>query len=323
VLLFALMAKASGNIADLDLWHEMALAREAWQSGHVPTHDSFAYTPTLPLIVHHEWGAGVVALAIWDHAGAWALMPWNFAVAAAAVWLAMDTARRRGAVAGAITFGAIAMAPLIAGGYQPVRAQAYGFLFFCGAFWCAERERAGGRWWVAPWLLLFPLWVNLHASCVLAFAVFGLLWLERRSFHVAGVLVAMAALLFANPYGSAYITFLLRAVPKARPLIDEWHPAWTSEMFPLVAAACVVFVYAVWQRRGDWAAVTLVVLIGVQAVMHRKMIPFFAFAWLAYVPAWLQKTRLWRSTSESLAEYENLLRPLALAAAMGCAACVV
>jgi hypothetical protein len=44
LLLFALMAKASGNIADLDLWHEMALAREAWQTGRVPTHDSFAYT---------------------------------------------------------------------------------------------------------------------------------------------------------------------------------------------------------------------------------------------------------------------------------------
>ena len=29
LILFAFMAKASGNIADLDLWHEMALAREA------------------------------------------------------------------------------------------------------------------------------------------------------------------------------------------------------------------------------------------------------------------------------------------------------
>jgi hypothetical protein len=251
-LLFALMAKASGNIADLYLWHEMALARESWQTGHVPAHDSFAYTPTLRLIVHHEWGAGVLAMAIWDHAGAWALMPWNFALAAAAFWLAMDTVRRRGAAVGATAFGAIAMAPLI-----------------------------------------------------------------------AGVLVAMTALLFANPYGSAYITYLVGVVPKARPLIDEWHPAWTSEMFPLVAAACVVFAYTVWQRRGDWVAVALVALVGVQAVMNRKMIPFFTFAWLAYVPAWVQTMRLWCSASEALAEYQKLLQPAALVAVAGCAAYLI
>jgi hypothetical protein len=318
VVLFALMAKASGNIADLDLWHEMALAREAWRAGHVPTHDSFAYTPTLPFIVHHEWGAGVVALAIWDHLGAGALMPWNFALAAGALWLAMDAARRRGAALGPIAFGAIAMSPLIAGGYQPVRAQAYGFLFFCGALWCAEQERAGGRWWIAPWLALFPLWVNLHASCVLGFAAFGLLWLERRTWRVSAALAGMAALLFVNPYGGAYITYLLRAVPKARPLIDEWHPAWTSEMFPLVAAGCVAFAYAAWRRRGDWAAVTLVLLVAAQAMLHRKMIPFFAFAWLAYVPAWLQKTPLWRDVSDGLGEYRKLLRPLAAVGIAGC-----
>lgn len=312
------MAKASGNIADLDLWHEMALAREMWQTGHVPTHDSFAYTPTLPYIVHHEWGAGVLALAIWDHIGRWALMPWNFALAAGALWLAMDVARRRGAAIGTIAVGAIAMAPLIASGYQPVRAQAYGFLFFCAALWYAERDRAGGRGWIVPWLALFPLWVNLHASCVLAFAVFGLVWVERRRWRIVGVLAGMAALLFANPYGSAYISYLLRAVPKARPLIDEWHPAWTSEMFPLVAAGCVALGYAAWQRRADWATLALVLLVAAQAMLHRKMIPFFALAWLAYVPAWLQKTRLWRDVNDGVAEYRKLLRPAAILAVAGC-----
>lgn len=321
LVLFAFMVKASGNIADLDLWHEMALAREAWQTGHVPLHDSFAYTPTLPRIVQHEWGAGVVAFAIWKTLGRSALMFLNFGLAAAALVLCLAVARRRTADAGLVAFGALFMAPLIAGGYQPVRAQAYGFLCFCAALYCAEREREGSRRWIAPWLLLFLLWTNLHASCVLAFVIFGLLWLERPSWRIAVVIAGMAALLFATPYGAAYPVYLLRAVPKSRPLIDEWHPVWTSEMFPLVAAACAAFVYALAARRPrtQWTTAALVLLVGAEAILHRKMIPFFAFAWLAYVPAWLEKTALWQTVREILAENRKLMRPATVLALVGCA----
>ena len=319
------MVKASGNIADLDLWHEMALAREAWQIGHIPVHDSFAYTPTLPRIVQHEWGAGVAAFAIWRAFGGPALMFWNFALAAAALCLCLAVARRRTADAGLVAAGALLMAPLIAGGYQPVRAQAYGFLCFCAALYCAEREREGSRRWIAPWLLLFLLWTNVHASCVLAFVVFGLLWLERPSWRIGAVIAVMGAALFATPYGSGYPAYLLRAVPKARPLIDEWHPVWTSEMFPLVAAACAALVYALAARRFriQWSTAVLVLLVAMQAVLHRKMIPFFAFAWLAYVPGWLEKTALWQTVREILAENRRFLRPAAAIALAGCAAYVV
>jgi len=321
LVLFVFMVKASGNIADLDLWHQLALAREAWQTGYIPLHDSFAYTPTLPLIVHHEWGAGVVALAVLSAFGGPGLMLLNFALAAGALWLALAVARRRGAGAWILVVGAVLMAPLMAGGYQPVRAQAYGFLFFCGALYCAECERAGSRRWIVCWLALFPLWVNLHASGVLAFVVFGLLWLERRSWRVAVVLAGMAGLLFVNPYGGAYITYLLRALPKARPLIDEWHPVWTSEMLPLVAIACALAVYAlaVVRPRAQWSSAVLLLLVALQAVLHRKMIPFFAFAWVAFVPAWLEKTRLWQAVRGLLAEYEKVLRPAAAVALAGCA----
>jgi hypothetical protein len=321
LILFTFMVKASGNIADLDLWHEMALAREAWQTGRVPIHDSFAYTPTLPVIVHHEWGAGVAALAFWNAFGGTGLMLLNFALAAGALCLALAVARRRGAGPWVLVFAALLTAPLMAGGFQPVRAQAYGFLFFCGALYCAERERAGSRWWMAAALALFPVWVNLHASCVLAFAVFGLLWIERPRWRIAGLLVAMAALLPANPYGGAYVTYLLRAVPKARPLIDEWHPVWTSEMLPLVALAGAIVVYALAVRRprAEWTTVALLLLVALQAILHRKMIPFLAFAWLAYVPAWLEKTPLWQGVRGVLAEYEKLLRPVAIVALAGSA----
>jgi hypothetical protein len=321
LVLFACMAKATGNIADLDLWHELALAREAFQLGHIPLHDSFAYTPTLRLVVHHEWGAGVAGLVILNLLGGHGLMLWNFLLAAGALCLALAVACRRGAGPVIVALCGLLAAPLLAGGYQPVRAQAYGLLFFCVALYTAERVRAGDRRWLVVWLALFPLWVNLHASCVLAFVIFGLLWLERRSWRVAAVLAGMAALLFVNPYGSAYVTFLLRAVPKARPLIDEWHPAWTSEMFTPVAIACAVFLYAVAARRPrtEWTTAVLVALLAMEAILHRKMIPFFAFAWLAYVPAWMEKTGVWRNVADLLGEYEKMLRLALVVALAGCA----
>jgi hypothetical protein len=178
---------------------------------------------------------------------------------------------------------------------------------------------------MAAWLLLYPIWVNVHASCVLAFAVFGLLWLERRSWHIAGVLAGMAALLFVNPYGTNYLVYLLRAVPKTRPLIDEWHPVWTSEMLPLVAAACALLVYALATRRprAQWGRAAVLLLLGAEAVLHRKMIPFFALAWLAYMPAWLEKTRLGQAIEEVLAENQKLLRPVCWLAAAACAVYIV
>lgn len=321
LVLLAFIAKATGNIADLDLWHELALAREAFQIGHIPLHDSFAYTPTLPLMVHHEWGAGVVGLVILKLLGGPGLMLWNYSLAAGALLLTLAVARRRGAGPRILALCGILVAPLVAGGYEPVRAQAYGFLFFCAALYVLERERAGDRRWLVIWLTLFPLWVNLHASCVLAFAVFGLAWLARPSWRMAGLLAGMLALLFLNPYGTAYVTYLVRAVPKARPLIDEWHPVWTSEMWAPVLLACAGFLYAVARRRprAEWTAAGLVLLFAVQAVLHRKTIPFFAFAWLAYVPAWMEGTRLWRAVRDLLGEYEKMLRPAWAAALAGCA----
>ena len=312
LVLFALIAKASGNIADLDLWHQLALAREALQSGRLPLRDSFAYTPTLPVIVHHEWGAGVLGLAILRLLGTSGLMLWNFLLGAGALSLALSIARRRGASVRILILCGLLAAPLVAGGYQPVRAQAYGFLLFCAALYCAEREREGRHLWLLVWLALFPLWINLHASCVLAWAVFGLTWIERRSWRVAALLVGMVAVLYLlNPYGAAYVSYLIRSAPKARPLIEEWHPAWTSRILPLVLAAWAVLLYALaarWPRR-EWPAAGLLLLFGIQSMLHLKLAPFFALAWLAFVPAWIEKTRLARIARDVAGEYEMILRP--------------
>ncbi len=54
---------------NLDVWHEMALARESLKLGYVPTADLYSYSPTVTPVVDHEWLAGVVALAAFSAAG--------------------------------------------------------------------------------------------------------------------------------------------------------------------------------------------------------------------------------------------------------------
>jgi hypothetical protein len=60
LLALALGILANIRVIDLDVFHEMALIREALALGRIPTEDLFAYTPTVSPSVDHEWGTGAV-----------------------------------------------------------------------------------------------------------------------------------------------------------------------------------------------------------------------------------------------------------------------
>src|SRR2546421_4969882 len=48
------------HVADGDLWAKLSLGASVWLRGKVPAHDTFAFTPTLPRYIDHEWGAGTL-----------------------------------------------------------------------------------------------------------------------------------------------------------------------------------------------------------------------------------------------------------------------
>ena len=62
--------RISASVVDPDIWHQMALFREALRAGALPLVDMFAYTPVVAPSVQHEWGAGAIALAIAQQFGA-------------------------------------------------------------------------------------------------------------------------------------------------------------------------------------------------------------------------------------------------------------
>src|SRR5512137_416 len=64
------VSRLTAPIADLDMWHEIALIRESVRAGHLLTEDVFAYTPTIHPMVDHEWGAGMLLYLIAPGGGA-------------------------------------------------------------------------------------------------------------------------------------------------------------------------------------------------------------------------------------------------------------
>lgn len=290
----------SFHVADVDLWHAMSLARESLALGYVPHADRFAYTPTVAPSVHHEWGSGMILYGLATHAGAWSILVLKYALALGIAALCAVCARRQGATATLLAFLAPLAVWLVRLGFAPLRAQIYSFLLFAALLCFFEMDRRGRRGWMAACLAAFVPWTNLHGGCMMGMVAVGLYWAERfiarkPHFHLLGLTAGMFLLMAVNPYGLDYYGYVLRAVTMERPGILEWGPVWSGlpASYPLVFLACLaIAAYAAW-RRGFlfMPGLGVVAAMALAAAAHKRMLPFFAIAWICYVPGWLRGTR--------------------------------
>jgi len=289
-----LLALISYNFIDIDLWHQMGLIRASLQAGHLLSQDPFAYTPTIQPLVDHEWGAGVLAFFLSKWLGGTGILLLKFAVAFGAIALALRVAELRGAMPAVLGFLAPLGICLSYLGFLPaVRAHAYSFLFSAALLWAFETDRRGNRRWLLAAILCFPLWVNLHAGFVVGLGFVFLYAVEQAMVdkpyrHILLVLAMFGLGTLVNPYGSAFFKYLVRALTMARPRIPEWGPVW-SLGWPLAIAyvvAVLIVVYSVVSAR-TWRipGILLIAVTAVEALLHRKFLPFFAITWIAYVPA--------------------------------------
>ncbi|MGB7758442.1 MAG: hypothetical protein WBL61_01360 [Bryobacteraceae bacterium] len=332
-LLISQICQITRRIIDPDLWHELALAREIVRLHYVPTVDSFSYLPTIP-VVDHEWGAGIVALFAFRLAGFPAIMVLNLALACGALLLAAVRPAGRRSHPGLVAICGLVVLPLLARGFPPVRAQAYSFLFFVALLWAVEAGKGASRKWLLWWLPVYVLWLNIHASFVLAFAVVGLsLVVAVFGGRAAGgvrfhlfLLAAMAALISVNPYGPAFYARVLHGVAMQRHLIGEWGPVWDAGALPSVLPALpltvVGLLYAFRSRRFDVHGAAVLLVIGTAACLHTKLLPYYGFAWLFYCPGWIQGTALAREVTGIAKEHRRtaaiLWCGIAVVAAAGC-----
>ncbi|HWP67276.1 MAG TPA: hypothetical protein VNO26_15365 [Candidatus Limnocylindria bacterium] len=285
---------------DLDVWHSMALGREALRLGRVPIEDRFAYTPTVFPSMHHEWGMGLLLYGTGAFGGAGGLVALRLALVLAVCTVVWRLAVRRGASEGTLMLlgpAAVAMSWI---GWTLIRAHLVTLLFVALLLTALDADRRGGRRWILPWLVAFPLWVNCHAGFVLGIAIVALDGIERvmrreRPWHLLAVALGMLALVLINPYGLAYYRHVWDSIGMDRSLILEWRPVWWAGVpqTALVAFAVVTALYGVARlgiaRAAGWL---LVALAAYEAVRHQRQVSLLALVWFAYVPAWITMTPL-------------------------------
>jgi hypothetical protein len=296
---FFFLALISYNFVDIDLWHQMALIRESLRAGHLLRADPFAYTPTIRPWIDHEWGAGAIAYFATLWFGGRALLVLKFVLALATGALCWRCSTKLGAdyrltsVCAPLT---IFLAYL--GFFAVVRAQVYSFFFLALLVFFWECDRAGSRNWLIAWLIVFPLWVNLHGGFVLGIGLTGLYCIERvlRGENVRRLLLALLGMVlevFLTPYGTSYLGYLRRALFMSRPFAPEWGPVWDlgPAWVTCFVAAVAVAVYA-FATAGVWKVPGILPLgaTALEGALHRKLLPVFAAVWLCYTPFYLQQT---------------------------------
>ncbi len=302
-LLFAAIVTVDA-FADPDMFHEMALIRQAVEVGHLPLQDDFAYTPTLSSVVQHEWGTGTVLYCLTQLTGSIGILTLKYLLAAGIALGVMICARKRGAEAAVL--GPLLPIAIFLGkiGITTVRAQ----MFTLGGLACLlcflEADRAGRhqcrRRWIGPWLVLYVLWLNLHGGFVVGLAVLGLYTAEqffRRAptRHLQITLLVMVALIAVNPYGLRFYPYIWQAITMDRPLITEWRPiwhAWPVILYLYVFSVLVVLYAAAKLGPRRMSGLAIVLITAYAALRHQRHLSIYAVVWACYVPAYIRQTRL-------------------------------
>jgi hypothetical protein len=327
VLVMGLQWIGRGGNIDLDVFHEMALIREALTLGRIPLEDSFSYTSTVLPVVHHEWATGAVLyfIVVTLGLGATGLAILRFLLLAGIVACCVAVARSRGAGWAELTLAAPLTTILFLPGLSPVRAQMFTFLFLAILLLMLERERAGQRRWVFLWPPLFILWLNLHGGFVVGAGVLALYTVERflrataaaeahetvldrlrlafrETRHLFLAVGVMVPLVQVNPYGTAYIPYLWHALTMDRPYIREWHPLWSPRQgattVVMFGCSLLLAAYSAWRGK-SWSrlpGILILLAMALLAARSVRILPIYGTVWFAYVSAALAATPLAAAT---------------------------
>jgi hypothetical protein len=288
-----LLLVGAATFVDPDVWHLMALARDALARGHLPLRDVFAYTPTVVPVVQHEWGSGFLLYALGTSGGVVALQAARGALIALIAIGAVRVARLRGATPG--TLAALAVPAIVMSwiALTALRPQLLTLALLSVWLGCIESDRRGGRRWIAAVLVAHVVWLNLHAGFVVGMGFLALhageQAMRRRPFlHVVAILVVMFVLVGCNPYGSAYYEYLGHALTMPRPLIGEWKPIWSAHPvgFGVYTASVLIALAALLRgRRFATPGWPILATAAFLAARHERHVSIYALVWFAYVPA--------------------------------------
>jgi hypothetical protein len=311
------------QIFDPDGYHEMALFRHWLWTGVFPLGDVFAFTPTVFPAVHHEWGSGAILYLCVTAFGAPGVMVFRWILSLAIFVLAARLALRRSSAA-VVAFCALLAILLGRIGFTTIRAGVYTMLLLAVFLTLLDDDRLEPRpaRFIAAYVALMVLWINLHAGWVVGLAAVACHAVEqalrRRPLrHLVAALATTPALMFATPYGRYYPIGWWRSISHARDKVPEWSSLTnTPGHAGLIgfSAALLLLVYAA-ARRGPRALPGLLFLLAaaVAACRHQRHLPLFALAWFCATPAYLTPTLLGEMFESAVAR-RRVSRAITLAA---------
>ncbi|MDX9754009.1 MAG: hypothetical protein RBU29_08615 [bacterium] len=286
---------------DLDMWHQMALIREAFELGKIPYSDCFAFTPTVYPVVHHEWGCGLVAYPLMLLMGGTGIVVLKYGLVFTLGWILYQYLRKQKVSLITSLFTLPISMLMLSAGFSTVRGQIYSFLFAALCLWFFLQDREGSRRWIKWFIPLFLLWVNLHGGFILAFFFLGAYgfeqWMRKQPCrHLLVLMVMCAGLIVVNPYGYHMYPYMWHALTMPRPLIQEWGPIWIHLDWPVVlilGTSLLLLLYAYWKtpwRELEHGWMLLFLLIGTIFVF--RLLFFYAIVWTYTIPAALSRTPL-------------------------------
>ena len=333
------------NGVDIDLFHEMCLARQFAEDGTFPQTDAFAYTPTVERVVHHEWGTGAIAYAVIEQLGmkSVGLMALKYLLILLIGMFCFIAARLRGATWPLIV-PCFALATIIGGqiGYTTIRAQLFTMVFLAIEFCLLALDRNGKRWWIPVWLVLVVVWANVHAGIVAGLGIFcfyvafkliqpwrdpsstkdkptGFVQNLKSNQYLAWVALLSFGLLLVNPYGIHYPFYLYYGTTLDRPLINEWKPLLSVindvGFLTLLGSSAVL---AIIGFKSSWRTrpfeVFVILLTAYLALKHVRHLSIYAVTWACIVPGSLAQG----SFGQELTKIgTRLAKPIVVVAAIG------
>jgi hypothetical protein len=350
ILALGLATVGSFRTIDLDVFHEMALIREALVLGGIPTEDTFSYTSSVSPVVHHEWGMGAVLYFLVVGLGLRAngLVLLRFVLLAGVVAGCVVVARGRGAAWREMALLAPLGILLFSPGLVPVRAHMFTFAFLAALLVLLERERAGDRRWLLLWPPLFVAWLNVHGGFVVGLGLLGLYLIERLwragmaappdapggragwrtavrdTRHLFLAVAITPPLLLLNPYGLDYVPYLWHALRMDRPYMTEWLPLWSPSLRAPLAAflvSALILAYAMLRGRAWKRGPGLLLLLATAlfALQSARILPIYAVVWFSYGSAALSATplarvleRLWQRHARPVAALSLVVGGVAL-----------
>jgi hypothetical protein len=282
------------RIVDGDLWARLAVGAHAWRTGSLMRHDVFAFTPTLPEWIDHEWGAGVIFFGLLSAFGPASLMLLKIVTACAAILFCLFAARRNGTGWQTLLLLAIPCAVTVLPGYVTVvRSHALTYAFFALTLLYLERMRDGPHWPVFVIVPLMLLWANVHGGFVVGLIAIAVYAALVRTRPMLVTLLAAVAVTCVNPYGFHYWTYLVPAWLHPRADITEWGPMpiWGGDPyfgFRILFLIALVAIVSEWKQRTA-LGLTMLALTAIAACLHRRHAPFFGLAALLYLGPYVER----------------------------------